>query len=75
MVVGEELVNRDGLCFSSCLEEVFSETGLPVYGVLGNSEIVSLLQAPTLHLFGVIQLEKGGFLGPLREEPCCTPTV
>ena len=22
--------------FTSCLEEVFSETGLPVYGVLGN---------------------------------------
>jgi hypothetical protein len=24
--------------FTSCLEEVFSETGLPVYGILGNSE-------------------------------------
>jgi hypothetical protein len=24
------------ILFTNCLEEVFSETGLPVYGILGN---------------------------------------
>jgi hypothetical protein len=33
-----EREREESSLFTICLEEVFSETGLPVYGVLGNSK-------------------------------------
>ena len=41
--------------FTNCLEEVFSETGLPVYGVLGNS--VGIIRAEYIRprLFRVVR--------------------
>jgi hypothetical protein len=52
--------------FTNCLEEVFSETELPVYGVLGNSEgtICYLLLGIEGPIPSVIKLAKRVVLGP-----------